>query len=92
MGNVNPIEVHPSQPNSVVHTMTGTSEHPDSIILGNNEQSTRVNEIFTNYIDSGESYNHKSIIVDIYFSTTVANNLLNYHDPKTIAECEKRSD
>jgi hypothetical protein len=72
--------------------MTGTSENPDSIVLGNLDQSTRVNEISTNYIDSGESYNRKSTIVDIYFSTTVANNLLNDHDPKTMAECEKRSD
>jgi hypothetical protein len=72
--------------------MTGTLENPDSTILGNHNESTRVNEISTNYIDSGESYNRKSIIVDINFSTTIANNLLNDHDPKTMAECEKCSD
>jgi hypothetical protein len=71
--------------------MTRTSENPDSTVLGNHDESTRVNEIFTNYIDSGESYNRKSIIVDINFSTTIANNFLNDHDPKTMAECEKRS-
>jgi hypothetical protein len=72
--------------------MTRTSENPDSTVLGNHDESTRVNEISTNYIDSGESYNRKSTIVDINFSTTIANNLLNDHDPKTMAECEKRSD
>jgi hypothetical protein len=92
MGNEHPVEERSPQPSSVVHSMTGTSENPDSIVLGNLDQSTRVNEISTNYIDSGESYNRKSTIVDIYFSTTVANNLLNDHDPKTMAECEKRSD
>ena len=92
MGNEHPVEERPPPSSSVVHSMTGTSENPDSIVLGNHDQSTRVNEISTNYIDSGESYNRKSTIVDIYFSTTVANNLLNDHDPKTMAECEKRSD
>ena len=86
MGNEYPVEGQPPQRSSVVHSMTGTSKNPDSIVLGNHKQSTRVNEISTNYIDSGESYNLKSTFVDIYFSTTVANNHLNDHDPKTMAK------
>ena len=49
-------------------------------------------EISTNYIDSEESFDRKSTIVDTYFSATIANTLLNDHDPRTIVECEKRSD
>ena len=59
---------------------------------GNHEESSRVHEISTNYIDSGESFNHKSTIVDTYFSATIANTLLNDHDPRIIVECEKLSD
>jgi hypothetical protein len=32
------------------------------------------------------------MIVDTYFCTTVADTLLNDHDPRTIVECEKCSD
>jgi hypothetical protein len=60
--------------------------------LGNHEESSRVHEISTNYIDSGESFNRKSTIIDTYFSATIADTLLNDHDPRTIVECEKRSD
>ena len=64
-----PVEVQPSHPTSIVHSITdvGTMEHPDAIILGNNDTSQRVREISINYIESGESYDRKSTIVDIYF-------------------------
>jgi hypothetical protein len=61
-------------------------------VLGNHEESSRVHEISTNYIDSGESFNRKSTIVDTYFSAAIADTLLNDHDPRTIVECEKCSD
>jgi hypothetical protein len=92
MGSIHPVEGQPPQPSSSVHTLAGTSEHLDSHVLGNHKESSRVHEISTNYIDSGESFNHKSTIVDTYFSATIADTLLNDHDPRTIVECEKRSD
>lgn len=92
MDSIHPVEGQPPQPNSVLHTVAGTSEHADSCVLGNHEESPRVQEISTNYIDSGESFNRKSTIIDNYFSTTIENTLLNDHDPRTIVECEKRSD
>jgi hypothetical protein len=77
-----------------VHSITdlGTSKHPGSIILGNNEPTERVQEICTNYIESGKSYDRKTTIADSYFSAKIANGLLNDQDPKTMAECRKRSD
>ena len=57
MGSMHPVDGNPPQPSSIVHTMTGISEYLDSTVLGNHEESPRVNNIFTNYIHSGESYN-----------------------------------
>jgi hypothetical protein len=87
------VDTHP-QPRSTVHSITdlGTSKHPGSIILGNNEPTERVQEICTNYIESGKSYDRKTTIADSYFSAKIANGLLNDQDPKTMAECRKRSD
>ena len=64
-----------------------TSEHPDSIVLGNDESDQGVNEISINYIDSGESYDRKTTIVNIYFSAAIAEIFLNDPDPNTMAEC-----
>ena len=37
---------------------TGTSEHPDSVVLGNHDELVKMNdEISINYIYSGELYN-----------------------------------
>ena len=68
------------------------SEHPDSIVLGNVESNNGVKEISINYIDSGESYDRKTTVVDMYFSVTIAEIFLNDQNPKTMAECKKRSD
>jgi hypothetical protein len=77
-----------------VHSISdvGTSEHPDTIVLGNSEPSRGVQEISINYIDSGESYDRKITIVDIYFAETIAEIIQTDPDPKTMAECKKRSD
>ena len=90
----NPIPGPNPQPGSMVHPNTdpGTSEHPDSTVLGNDESDQGVKEIFVNYIDSGESYDHKTTVINIYFSATIAEIFLNNSDPKTMAECKKRSD
>jgi len=89
-----PMEVQPSHPTSIVHSITdvGTTERPDAIILGNNDTSQRVREISINYIESGESYDRKSTIVDIYFTEAIIEIIQNDPDPKTMAECKKRSD
>ena len=51
-----------------------------------------VHEISINYVDSGESFDHKTTIIDIYFAEKIADILLTDHDPKTIVECQKRPD
>ena len=70
----------------------GISEHPNSIVLGNIESNNGVKEISINYIDSGESYDRKTTIVDMYFSAAIVEIFLNDPNPKTMAECKKRSD
>ena len=90
----NPTSGPNPQPGSTVHPNSDPriSEHPDSIVLGNVESNNGVKEISINYIDSGESYDHKTTIVDMYFSAAIAEIFLNDPDPKTMAECKKCSD
>jgi hypothetical protein len=54
-------------------------------------QRQRVHEISINYLESGESYDWETTIVDIYFSTMIAEILKNDPDPKIMAECKRRS-
>ena len=68
MGSIHPVEGQLPQPSSSMHKLTGTSEHPDSIVLGNHEESLGVQEISINYVDSGESFDRKTTTVDIYFA------------------------
>jgi hypothetical protein len=75
-----------------INTEAGTSENPRSIVSGSHDESLRVDEIVINFAETGESYIRKSIIVDIYFSKQIANILLTDSDPKSMAECKKRSD
>ena len=88
----NPIPGPIPQPGSMVHPNTdpGTSEHPDSIVLGNDKSHKGVKEISISYIDSGESYDRKTTVVNIYFSAAIREIFLNDPDPKTMAECKKR--
>ena len=51
-----------------INTEARTSEDPRSIVSGSRDESLRVDEIAINFVETGESYNRKSIIVDIYFS------------------------
>jgi hypothetical protein len=64
----------------------GTSEHLDSTVLGNVESNNGVKKISINYIDSGESYDRKTTVVDMYFSAAIAEIFLNDLDSKTMAE------
>jgi hypothetical protein len=88
------VEVQPSHPTSTVHSITdvGTSKCPDATILGNDDASERVHKFFINYLESGESYDRKTTIVDIDFSAMIAELFQNDPDPKTMAECKSRLD
>jgi hypothetical protein len=50
-----------------INTGASTSELLGSTIEGNNGESLRIEEITVNFVETGESYNRKSIIVDCYF-------------------------
>jgi hypothetical protein len=65
-----------------------TSENYDTLILGNHETSTGIQEISINYISSGEVYNCSTTIVNPCFSTIIVENFLADPDPKTMAECK----
>ena len=67
--------------------MLGHRKIPNSNNLGNVEESQRLNEISTNYIDSGESFNRKTTIVDINFASKISSGLQPDPEPKTMAEC-----
>ena len=84
---------HPG-PSASVHTNigAGASEHLDSIVEGNHDESEGIDEISTNYVESGESFNRKTTNVDIYFSSKIAKDLALDREPKTMAECMKCSD
>jgi hypothetical protein len=51
-----------------INTEARTSKNPRSIVSGSHDESLRVDEIAINFVETGESYICKSIIVDIYFS------------------------
>jgi hypothetical protein len=75
-----------------INAEAGISEDPRSIVSGSHDESLRVDEISINFVETGESYNRKSIIVDTYFSKEIADILLADSDPKSMTECKKRSD
>lgn len=58
---IHPVDVQHPHPRSTVYTNTDarTSEHPDSIVMGNHDGSERVDEISINYIDYEESFDKK---------------------------------
>jgi hypothetical protein len=89
-----PIVDNNAKPGSTMHLNSDprTSEHPDAIVLGNGESNNAVKEISTNYIDSGESYNRKATIINMYCSTAIVKIFLNDLDLKTMVECKKRID
>ena len=70
----------------------GTSEDLDPVVEGNHEGSKGIDEISINYIDSGESYNRKTKVADIYFSSRIAEGLDLDWEPKFMEVCMKRSD
>jgi hypothetical protein len=49
-------------------------------------------EIATNYVELGESYHRKTIVVDIYFASKIDDSLDPDPEPKSMIESQKRSD
>jgi hypothetical protein len=71
----------------------GRSECPHSVVLGNHyEWVDDHEEIATNYVESGESYHRKTTVIDIYFTSKIANSLDPDPEPKSMIECWKHSD
>jgi hypothetical protein len=62
----------------------GTSQNPRHINLGNYDESLKGDEIAINYVETGETYDRKATIVDIYFSEKTTKDLQNDLDSKTI--------
>ena len=75
-----------------INTEAGISEDPRSIISGSHDESLRLDEIAINFIETGEFYDRKSIIVDIYLSEQITNILQIDSNPKSMTECKKRFD
>jgi hypothetical protein len=71
---------------------TRISKISNNLVLLNHEASKEIEGIFINYTSSGEVYDHSTTITNICFSTIIADKFLNDLDPKTMAECKKRSD
>jgi hypothetical protein len=69
-----------------------TLENSDALVLGNHEVSTGIQEISINYTSSGEVYDRSTTIVNPCFLTIIAENFIADPDPKTMAECKRRSD
>ena len=85
-----PVDIYNPHPSSDmrINTEAGTSEDPRSIISGSHDESLRVNEIAINFIETVESYDCKSIIVDCYFSKQIANILEIDSDPKSLSKLQ----
>jgi hypothetical protein len=88
------IQEEPSENVRAIVTHTWISEIPDINIVGNDEdqESERIEEISTNYVDIGETYNRKTTIVDIYFAEKIVKIIDVDPEPKSMAECKQRSD
>jgi hypothetical protein len=69
----------------------GISEYPRTMDTGNPDVSLWVDELATNYIQTGKIFDRKATVVDTYFSKQVAD-ILNDPDPKSLPECRKCSD
>jgi hypothetical protein len=85
--------VHP-QTSTHVHNsdVAGTSKHLVSTLHVNQEDFHGVQEISINYTISGELYDRKNTVINSCFSSIIAGNLLSDPDPKSMVECQQRSD
>jgi hypothetical protein len=69
-----------------------TLKIPYDLVLGNHETSKGIEEFSINYISSGEVYYCSITIVNLCFSTVIAENFLNDPDHETMVECKKHLD
>ena len=60
--------------------------------MGSHDESLRVDKIAINFIETGESYDRESTIVDCYLSEQIANMLQTDSNPKSKTEWKKRFD
>jgi hypothetical protein len=75
-----------------INENTSTSKNSDTLVLENYEESNGIEEISINYTSSGEVYDRSTTIVNLSFSTIIAESVLVDLDPKTMAECKRRLD
>jgi protein associated with RNAse G/E len=75
-----------------INENASTSENPNTLVLGNHEESNGIEEISINYTSSGEVYNCSTTIVNSSFSTIIAESVPADLDPKTMVECKRLSD
>jgi hypothetical protein len=70
----------------------GRSERHHSVVSGNHDEWVDdLEEIVTNYVETGESYHRKNTVVDIYFASKIADSMDPDPEPKSMIECRKRS-
>ena len=55
-------------------------------------ESATNDEIAINYVNSGESWNRATTIVDTYFANKITTVINHDPDPTSLAECRMRSD
>jgi hypothetical protein len=88
------IQEEPSENADTIVTYIGISEIPDINVVGNDEdqESERIEEISTNFVGTGETYNRKTTIVDIYFVEKTVMIIDLDPEPNSMAECKQRLD
>jgi hypothetical protein len=94
-----PEVTHPEgeSPSAPVHTTinnsTGALEQPAILNTGNQDELDDFNEeIATDYAKSRELYNRKTTNIDINFVSKIIKVIDEDPEPKSMAECQKRSD
>jgi hypothetical protein len=87
------VDVINPRPSPHVHTIeqAGWSEDPDSLVLENHDEFYGVQEISINYTSSGELFDRTTMVVNSCFPTMAAD-LLNDPNHKTMTEYKQRSD
>jgi hypothetical protein len=75
-----------------INENASTSGNPNTLVLGNHEESNGLEEISINYNSSGEVYDHSTIIVNSSFSIIITESVHADPDHKTMAECKRHSD
>lgn len=89
-----PVELVPCENVRTTNTHMGRLEIPDLNAPGNSvdlDETERIEEISTNYAETGVTYERKTTNVNIYFAKKIAKVDLD-PESKSILECTKHSD